>query len=111
VRLFLLGMFFLGCVVTGPALVVVWVLPGLPGLFGVPPAAPVGGWQALAVAGVGIPLMFLALYVAGLLWLVCACRLFHRHEVERIASVGPSTGLERWLLERLAPESPGPGSN
>ena len=104
-RLFLLGMFFLGCVVTGPAAVVTWVLPGLPGLFGVPPADPVGGWQAIAVAGVGVPLMFVALYGGGLVWLVCACRLFRRDEIERIAKAGPRTRLEEWLLERLSPES------
>ena len=106
-RLFVLGMFFLGCVVAGPAAVVTWVLPGLPALFGVPPAEPVAGWQAIAVAGVAIPLLFLALYAAGLVWLVCACRLFHRDEVERIAKAGPRTRLEVWLLERLSPESDG----
>lgn len=106
-RLFLLGMFFVACVVAGPAAVVAWVLPGLPALFGVPPAEPVAGWQAIAVAGVGIPLLFLALYVAGLVWLVCACRLFPRHEIERIAKAGPRTRLEEWLLERFSPESDG----
>lgn len=98
-RLFLLGMFFLVCIVTGPALVVTLVLPELPLLFGLAPAEPVAGWQALAVVALGVPLVFAALYAAGLLWLVCACRLFRREEVERIARAGPSTRLEQWLLE------------
>lgn len=100
-RLFLLGMFFLVCIVTGPALVVTLVLPQLPLLFGLAPAEPVAGWHALAVVALGIPLVFAALYVSGLLWLVCACRLFRRDEVERIALAGPETRLERWLLEWL----------
>lgn len=100
-RLFLLGLFFLACVVTGPALVVTLVLPELPPLLGLAPAEPVAGWRALAVAAIAIPLVFAALYGAGLLWLVCACCLFRREEVERLARAGPSTRLERWLLERF----------
>lgn len=100
-RLFLLGMFFLVCIVTGPALVVMLVLPELPHLFGLAPGEPVAGWRALAVAALGVPLVFAALYVSGLLWLICACRLFRREEVERIACAGPSTRLEQWLLEWL----------
>lgn len=100
-RLFLLGLFFLACVVTGPALVVTLVLPDLPLLFGLAAAEPVAGWHALAVAALAVPLVFASLYLAGLLWLVCACRLFRREEVERIARAGPCTRMEHWLLERF----------
>lgn len=101
-RLFLLGLLFIAFVVTGTALTVILLVPELPLLLGVPAGEPVAGWQALATLGMAIPLVFATLYLAGLLWLFCACHLFHRREVERLTEAGPSTRLETWLLERFA---------
>ncbi|MDX1609287.1 MAG: hypothetical protein R3225_04115 [Halofilum sp. (in: g-proteobacteria)] len=100
-RLFLLGLMFVAFVVAGPALVVVGVWPLLPALLGFDPAVALAGWRVLLLVAVALPLPFAALYASGLLWLVCACRLFRRDEVERIAHAGPHTRLERWLFERF----------
>jgi len=101
-RLFLLGMLFVAFVVTGTALTVTLVVPDLPALFGVAPGEAVGGWQALASVALALPLVFGTLYGTGLLWLLCACRLFPRHEIERFTGAGPSTRLETWMLERFS---------
>lgn len=101
-RLFLLGMLFVAFVVTATALTVMLVVPDLPALFGVAPGEAVGGWQALASVALALPLVFGALYAGGLLWLLCACHLFPRHEIERFTDAGPSTRLETWVLERFS---------
>jgi len=101
VRPFLLAVLFLAIAAISVTLVVMLVVPEVAGLFGDPADEPVSAWRILATLGIAIALVFGALYAAGLLWLLLACRLFKRDEVEQLLKAGPNTRLEIWVFERF----------
>jgi hypothetical protein len=100
-RYLIMGAFFVTTVIVVAALAVVLAVPQVPGWFGVGPGEDAGGWQALASLGVAIPLVLGIVYAGGLAWLVTACHLFPREEIEAFMKAGPTTRIETWILERF----------
>jgi|GEM_PF-5524227 len=97
----MLRLLFVVSVVATTAAMVILVVPQLPGMLGAKPDGPIDTWQALASIGLALPLVFAALYAGGLAWLVLACLLFPRDEVETFLKHGPTTRLEIRILERF----------
>lgn len=90
---------------TSVALVIMLVVPDVAVFFVEPRDEPISIWPALATLGIAIILVFATLYAAGLLWLLLACRLFARDEVEQLLKAGPNTRLEIWIFERFSRET------
>lgn len=98
----LLAILFLVLAAISVTLMIVLVVPEAAGLLGDPADGSVGAWRALAALGVAIALVFGALYAAGLLWLIVACRLFPPEEVRQLLEIGPNTRLEILVFERFS---------
>jgi len=102
VRPFLLAVLFLALAAISVTAMVILVVPEVAGLVGGPAVETVSVWRVLVLLVAAVALVFGAIYAAGLLWLLLACRLFKRDEVEQILKAGPNTRLEIWLFERFS---------
>jgi hypothetical protein len=101
-RSFLLVILFLVFAGVSLTLALTLIIPQIPAMLGVAPDESAGVWQGLGTIVLAVPLLFGSLYAGGLLWLLLACHLFKRDELEWFVNAGPSTRLEIWLVERFS---------
>lgn len=62
------------------------------------------GWEAIVTTVVALLVMCVLVYLAVILWLLFAKMVFTRAEVSKIVFYGPTTSVERWLVDRLFPK-------
>ena len=68
---------------------------------------PLVGFEILAAVAIALIIMIFLLYVGAILWLLFARFVFTKDEVENIVYYGPTTPLERWLVNAAFPKERG----
>jgi len=71
---------------------------------------PMSGWGAVVGILVAILVMSALVYVGAICWLLFAKLFFSREEVSKVVFYGPTTRVERWLVDRLFPKAGGGSS-
>jgi len=82
----------------------VFFLRDVPNYFGYNMQRELTGWGVVGVGLIGISVMSVLVYVAGILWLLLAKFFFSRDEVSKINYYGPTSPIERWLFNKFFPE-------
>lgn len=83
----------------------IYAFRDLPAYFGFDMDRILAGWEVLLVVLVALVVMVALVYLAGIAWLLFAKIFFTKAEVSRVVFYGPTTVLERWLVDRFFPDS------
>ncbi|MBT9166584.1 MAG: hypothetical protein DDT25_01275 [Chloroflexi bacterium] len=65
------------------------------------------GWEVIGTTLVALLVMSALVYVAAVCWLLFAKLFFSRAEVSKVVFYGPTTPVERWLVDKLFPKAGG----
>ena len=65
---------------------------------------PLQGFETIVAIAFSLFIMVFLLYAGAILWLLFARFVFTKEEAESVVFYGPTTPLERWLVNTIFPE-------